>query len=76
MTDRPFLRWLRSLAALALIAALAACAGNKALEESRQTFATRSPEVALLELQEKVAADPRNLELRSYFMRQIGRAHV
>ena len=70
MTDRPFLRWLRSLAALALIAALAACAGNKALEESRQTFATRSPEVALLELQEKVAADPRNLELRSYFMRQ------
>lgn len=70
MTDRPFSRWLRSLAALALIAALAACAGNKALEESRQTFATRSPEVALLELQEKVAADPRNLELRSYFMRQ------
>lgn len=70
MTARPLPRLFRSLAALTLLAGLAACAGNKALEESRQTFATSSPEAALRDLQEKVTADPRNLELRSYFVRQ------
>jgi general secretion pathway protein D len=70
MTARPLPRLFRSLVALTLLAGLAACAGNKALEESRQTFATSSPEAALRDLQEKVAADPRNLELRSYFVRQ------
>jgi general secretion pathway protein D len=70
MTARPLPRILLRLAAVALLAGLTACAGNKALEDSRQTFATSSPEAALLDLQEKVAADPRNLELRSYFVRQ------
>ncbi len=70
MTARPLPRLLLRLVAIALLAGLTACAGNKALEDSRQTFATSSPEAALLDLQEKVAADPRNLELRSYFVRQ------
>lgn len=70
MTTRPLPRLLRRLVAITLLAGLTACAGNKALEDSRQTFATSSPEAALLDLQEKVAADPRNLELRSYFVRQ------
>jgi general secretion pathway protein D len=61
---------LRLLAALALIALLSACAGNRALEESRLAFASGDPETALLALQDKVAADPRNLELRNYHLRQ------
>ena len=53
MTVFPFLR----LAALLFLsAALLACAANPALEESRQAFATRSPELALRELRDKLDA--------------------
>ena len=63
-------RFFRLLAALALIGLLSACAGSRALEESRNAFASGSPEAALRGLQDKVAADPRNLELRTYYLRQ------
>lgn len=49
---------------------LAACAANPALEESRKAFASGNTELALRELQGKVAADPRNLALRAYYLRQ------
>ena len=58
---------------LALVAALllvVGCAANPALEESRKAFATGHPEAALRSLQDKVSADPKNLELRAYFLRQ------
>ncbi|MDD3352657.1 secretin N-terminal domain-containing protein [Zoogloea sp.] len=49
---------------------LAACAANPALEESRKAFANGAAEAALRDLQARVEADPRNLELRSYWLRQ------
>ncbi|HNB64999.1 MAG TPA: general secretion pathway protein GspD [Rhodocyclaceae bacterium] len=70
MTSRRLPRLLRRLAPLALTVLLAACAGNKALEESRRSFATQSPDVALIDLRSRVEADPRNLELRAYYLRQ------
>jgi general secretion pathway protein D len=70
MTVMPALRTLRLPCLLVLVWGLLACAANPALEESRQAFATRSPELALRELRDKVTADPRNLELRSYYLRQ------
>ena len=67
MTVRSVLR----LAALLLLSAcLAACTANPALEESRQAFASGNAEAALRSLRDKVVADPRNLELRSYYLRQ------
>jgi len=49
---------------------LAACAANPALEESRKAFAAGNPEAALRDLRERVATQPGNLELRSYYLRQ------
>lgn len=61
----------RRLAATLLAGALlAACAANPALEESRKAFAAGSPDAALRDLRERVAAQPANLELRSYYLRQ------
>ena len=61
---------LRLAALLFLSACLLACTANPALEESRQAFASGNTEAALRSLRDKVAADPRNLELRSYYLRQ------
>ena len=61
MTSRRLPRLLRRLAPLALTVLLAACAGNKALEESRRSFATQSPDVALIDLRSRVEADPRRV---------------
>jgi len=52
MTVMPALRTLRLPCLLVLVWGLLACAANPALEESRQAFATRSPELALRELLE------------------------
>lgn len=61
----------RRLAATLLAGALlAACAANPALEESRKAFAAGTPDAALRDLRERVAAQPANLELRSYYLRQ------
>lgn len=60
----------RGLRLLTLIGLLSACAGNPALEESRLAFVSGDPEAALRALQDKVTAEPGNLELRSYYLRQ------
>jgi general secretion pathway protein D len=60
----------RVSAAFCVLGLLAACSTNPALEESRQAFASGSPDVALSDLQAKVVAEPTNLELRAYYLRQ------
>lgn len=70
---RPF-HTLCAGAALALVLVLlTACSANPALEASRQAFASGAPEAALRDLQQKIAADPANLALRSYYLRQRDR---
>ncbi|WP_374485583.1 secretin N-terminal domain-containing protein [Zoogloea sp.] len=64
----PILR--RLSAALCLLLLCCACTSNRALEESRQAFAGGNPESALRDLRERVGAEPKNLELRAYYLRQ------
>lgn len=53
-----------------LIAALGACATNPALERSREAFASGDRMAALMSLKDEVGRDPRNHELRAYYLRQ------
>lgn len=54
----------------ALFATLSACASNPALERSREAFASGDRMAAFVALKDEVAKDPRNHELRAYYLRQ------
>ncbi|QDF97445.1 general secretion pathway protein GspD [Azoarcus sp. DD4] len=53
-----------------LFVVLSACVTNPALERSREAFAGGDRFTALMSLKEEVARDPRNHELRAYYVRQ------
>jgi general secretion pathway protein D len=60
---------LRLAALLFLSACLLACTANPALEESRQAFASGNTEAPCVPARQG-GRRPRNLELRSYYLRQ------
>lgn len=66
----PLNRPLRRLLPLALAGLLAACATNTALDRSRAEFISGDPLAALTALEQRVRDDPRNLELRAFYLRQ------
>lgn len=66
----PLNRPLRRLLPLALAGLLAACATNTALDRSRAEFISGDPLAALTALEQRVRDEPRNLELRAFYLRQ------
>ncbi|QDF95505.1 general secretion pathway protein GspD [Azoarcus sp. DD4] len=60
----------RTWVPLLLAVALSACATNSSLEQSRADFARGDRLTALLALEDAVKREPRNIELRSYYLRQ------
>ncbi|MCW5581328.1 MAG: hypothetical protein KIS72_08305, partial [Luteimonas sp.] len=70
MTLKPAPRaWLRLLPSLSFVL-LSACATNPALERSREAFADGDRMTAFARLKEETAKEPRNHELRAYYLRQ------
>lgn len=61
---------LRYLLSLALAALMAACTTNSALDRSRVEFTDGDPLTALASLEQRVREEPRNRELRAYYLRQ------
>jgi len=61
---------LRCLLPLALAGVLSACATNAALDRSRAEFISGDPLAALTTLEQRVREEPRNLELRAFYLRQ------
>jgi general secretion pathway protein D len=61
---------LRRLLPLALAGLVCACATNSSLDQSRVEFATGDPIAALTALEQRVQREPRNHELRAWYMRQ------
>lgn len=53
-----------------LVGALGACATNSGLDRSRLEFPDGDPVVALSTLEQRVRQEPRNRELRAYYLRQ------
>lgn len=53
-----------------LFVLLSACATNPALERSREAFASGDRLAAFLVLKDDIAKEPRNHELRAYYLRQ------
>lgn len=66
----PLNRPLRRLLPLALAGLLAACGTNTALDRSRAEFISGDPLAALAALEQRVRDEPRNLELRAFYLRQ------
>ena len=61
---------LRRLLPLALAGLVSACAPNSALERSRAEFISGDPLAALTALEQRVREEPRNHELRAFYLRQ------